>query len=441
MEFLIKAGQLILSLSILVTLHELGHFVPARLFGTRVEKFFLFFDWKFALWKRKIGDTVFGIGWIPLGGYVKISGMIDESMDREQMAQAPQPWEFRAKPAWQRLIIMVGGVTVNLLLGMLIYIAVLFTWGRDYLPLEGAIYGLHPSSVMKEQGLADGDRILAVEGHAVRSIEELGKAILIDEARTLTIDRQGRTTDITLSTDVADRILDRNEKALFTPCVPFFVDSILPDGTAKDSELRKGDRLIAVNGTPTPWFAQFREAVGELKGRQATLGVLRGSDTLQLPVQVSDQGLIGVGNRSPEAYFTFAKERYSLLESVPAGIAYGWNTLGGYVSSLKLLFSASGVKQMGGFGSIGGLFSPTWDWQVFWNMTAFLSIILAFMNILPIPALDGGHVVFLLYEMVFRRTPNQKVLEVAQMVGMVLLLGLILFANGNDVVKWLTGRL
>jgi regulator of sigma E protease len=441
MEFLIKAGQLILSLSILVTLHELGHFVPARLFGTRVEKFFLFFDWKFALWKRKIGDTVFGIGWIPLGGYVKISGMIDESMDREQLAQAPQPWEFRAKPAWQRLIIMVGGVTVNLLLGMLIYIAVLFTWGRDYLPLEGATYGLHPSSVMKEQGLADGDRIIAVEGHAVRSIEELGKAILIDEARTLTIDRQGRTTDITLSTDVADRILDRNEKTLFTPCVPFFVDTILPDGTAKDSELRKGDRLIAVNGTPTPWFAQFREAVGELKGQQATLGVLRGSDTLQLPVQVSDQGLIGVGNRPPEAYFTFAKERYSLLESIPAGIAYGWNTLGGYVSSLKLLFSASGVKQMGGFGSIGGLFSPTWDWQVFWNMTAFLSIILAFMNILPIPALDGGHVVFLLYEMVFRRTPNQKVLEVAQMVGMVLLLGLILFANGNDVVKWLTGRL
>ncbi|MBK6626969.1 MAG: RIP metalloprotease RseP [Flavobacteriales bacterium] len=441
MEFLIKAGQLILSLSILVTLHELGHFVPARLFGTRVEKFFLFFDWKFALWKRQVGDTVFGIGWIPLGGYVKISGMIDESMDREQMAQAPQPWEFRAKPAWQRLIIMVGGVTVNLLLGMLIYIAVLFTWGRDYLPLENATYGLHPSSVIKEQGMADGDRIIAVEGHAVRSIEELGKAILIDEARTLTIDRQGRTTDITLSTDVADRILDRNEKTLFTPCVPFFVDSILPDGTAKDSELRKGDRLIAVNGASTPWFAQFREAVGELKGQQATIGVLRGSDTLQLPVLVSDQGLIGVGNRPPEAYFTFAKERYGLLESIPAGIAYGWNTLGGYVSSLKLLFSASGVKQMGGFGSIGGLFSPAWDWQVFWNMTAFLSIILAFMNILPIPALDGGHVVFLLYEMVFRRTPNQKVLEVAQMVGMVLLLGLILFANGNDVVKWLTGRL
>ena len=440
MEFLIKAGQLILSLSILVTLHELGHFVPARLFGTRVEKFFLFFDWKFALWKRQVGDTVFGIGWIPLGGYVKISGMIDESMDREQMAQAPQPWEFRAKPAWQRLIIMVGGVTVNLLLGMLIYIAVLFTWGRDYLPLENATYGLHPSSVIKEQGMADGDRIIAVEGHAVRSIEELGKAILIDEARTLTIDRQGRTTDITLSTDVADRILDRNEKTLFTPCVPFFVDSILPDGTAKDSELRKGDRLIAVNGASTPWFAQFREAVGELKGQQATIGVLRGSDTLQLPVLVSDQGLIGVGNRPPEAYFTFAKERYGLLESIPAGIAYGWNTLGGYVSSLKLLFSASGVKQMGGFGSIGGLFSPAWDWQVFWNMTAFLSIILAFMNILPIPALDGGHVVFLLYEMVTGRAPNQRVLEVAQMVGMVLLLGLILFANGNDLFKAITGR-
>ncbi|MBV6405925.1 MAG: RIP metalloprotease RseP [Flavobacteriales bacterium] len=441
MEFLIKAGQLILSLSILVTLHELGHFVPARLFGTRVERFFLFFDWRFALWKRKIGDTVFGIGWIPLGGYVKISGMIDESMDRDQMAQPPQPWEFRSKPAWQRLIIMVGGVTVNLLLGMLIYIAVLFTWGRDYLPLENATYGLHPSNVLKEQGLADGDRIVAVEGHAVRSIEELGKAILIEGARHLTIDRQGRTMDVTLGDDVADRILERNEKTLFTPCVPFYVDTLLPEGTAMASGLRKGDRLIAVNGQPTPWFAQFREAVGALQGRQVTLGVLRGTDTLQLPVQVNDQGLIGVGNRGPEAYFTFAKERYDLLSSIPAGIAYGMETLGGYVASLKLLFSASGVKQMGGFGSIGSLFSPSWDWQVFWNMTAFLSIVLAFMNILPIPALDGGHVVFLLYEMVFRRAPDQRVLEVAQTVGMVLLLGLILFANGNDVVKWVTGHL
>jgi len=441
MEFLIKAGQLILSLSILVTLHELGHFVPARLFGARVEKFFLFFDWKFALWKRQVGDTVFGVGWIPLGGYVKISGMIDESMDRDQMARPPQPWEFRAKPAWQRLIIMVGGVTVNLLLGMLIYIAVLFTWGRDYLPLENATYGLHPSSVLKEQGLRDGDRVIAVQGHEVRSIEEVGKAILIDGARELVVEREGHRMQVSLSADVADRIMDRNEKGLFTPCVPFFVDTLMPDGTARDSGLRKGDRLVAVNGKPTPWFAQFREAMGGLKGQQATIGVLRGVDTLQVVVQVSDQGLIGVGNRPPEAYFTFAKERYGLLSSIPAGIAYGWNTLGGYVSSLKLLASASGVKQMGGFGSIGGLFSPTWDWQVFWNMTAFLSIILAFMNILPIPALDGGHVVFLLYEMVFRRAPNQKVLEVAQLVGMVLLLALLLLANGNDLVKWLAGRM
>ena len=223
--------------------------------------------------------------------------------------------------------------------------------------------------------------------------------------------------------------------------MPFFVDTLLPEGTAKDSDLRKGDRLIGVNGTSTPYFAQFREAVAEHKDEEAQLTVLRGSDTLVVPVRINEAGLIGVGNRSPETYFTFAKERFTLAQSIPAGIDYGWSTLSGYVSSLKLLFSSTGVKQMGGFGAIGSLFAPTWDWQRFWEMTAFLSIVLAFMNILPIPALDGGHVVFLLYEMIFRRAPNQKVLEYAQLVGMVLLFGLLLFANGNDVVKWLSGKM
>ena len=441
MEFLIKAAQLILSLSILVVLHELGHFIPARWFKTRVEKFYLFFDPWFSLFKKKIGDTEYGIGWLPLGGYVKISGMVDESMDKTQMALPPQPWEFRSKPAWQRLIIMVGGVTVNLLLGFLIYIGVLYTWGRDYLPLEGAAYGLHPSALLKEEGLRDGDRIVAVEGEKVATIEDVAKAILIHDARILTVERDGREEKIVLGTDIADRILDRNERTLFTPCVPFFVDTLLPEGTAKESDLRKGDRLIGVNGTSTPYFAQFREAVAEHKDEEAQLTVLRGSDTLVVPVRINEAGLIGVGNRSPETYFTFAKERFTLAQSIPAGIDYGWSTLSGYVSSLKLLFSSTGVKQMGGFGAIGSLFAPTWDWQRFWEMTAFLSIVLAFMNILPIPALDGGHVVFLLYEMIFRRAPNQKVLEYAQLVGMVLLFGLLLFANGNDVVKWLSGKL
>ncbi|MCB0792549.1 MAG: RIP metalloprotease RseP [Flavobacteriales bacterium] len=441
MVFLIKAAQLISSLSILVVLHEMGHFIPARLFKTRVEKFFLFFDPWFALWKRKIGDTVYGIGWVPLGGYVKISGMVDESMDKEQLAKSPESWEFRAKPTWQRLIIMVGGVTVNLLLGMVIYIAILYTWGREYLPLENITYGVHPSELMQQEGFREGDRIVRLEGHSVNTLEDVGKAILLDDARVVEVERIGERRFIHLSDDVAEKILDRNDKVLFLPTVPFFVDSILPDGTAARSDLRKNDRLIGVNDTATPYFGQFREALAELKGQQVGLTVLRGVDTVKVSVQVSDEGLIGVGNRPADRYFTFAHEKFGLARSVPAGIQYGLATLGGYISSMKLLFSSSGVKQVGGFGAIGSLFAPHWDWQRFWEMTAFLSIVLAFMNILPIPALDGGHVMFLLYEMITRRQPNQKVLEYAQLAGMALLLALILFANGNDVLRWLTGRL
>ncbi|MCB9168829.1 MAG: RIP metalloprotease RseP [Flavobacteriales bacterium] len=441
MVFLIKAAQLVLSLSILVVLHEMGHFIPARIFKTRVEKFFLFFDPWFALWKRKIGETVYGIGWVPLGGYVKISGMVDESMDREQLAKPPEPWEFRAKPTWQRLIIMVGGVTVNLLLGMVIYIAILFVWGREYLPLQNMAYGVHPSELMRQEGFQEGDRIVGLAEHPVTTLEDVGKAILLDGARVVEVERNGKHRFIHLSDDVEEKILDRNEKVLFLPTVPFFVDTILPNGTAAKSDLRRNDRLIGVNDRSTPYFGQFRDALADLKGQQVSLSVLRGHDTLRLPVSVSEEGLIGVGNRSADAYFTFAHERFGLARSIPAGIQYGLSTLGGYISSMKLLFSSSGVKQVGGFGAIGSLFAPQWDWQRFWEMTAFLSIVLAFMNILPIPALDGGHVMFLLYEMITRRRPDQKVLEYAQLAGMVLLLALILFANGNDVLRWISGRL
>ena len=441
MDFLIKAAQLILSLSILVVLHELGHFIPARLFGTRVEKFFLFFDLKFALWKRKIGDTVYGIGWIPLGGYVKISGMIDESLDKEQLKQPPQTWEFRAKPAWQRLIIMVGGVTVNLLLGLLIYIGVLWVWGREYLPLQNVIYGVHVSEVMKEQGFQEGDRIVAVEGELKQTLEEVAKAILLDEARRITIERAGVEQDITLSTDVHEKILDRNEKVVFLPRVPFVVDSMTKNGTARESALRAGDHIVAVNDLATPYFGDFRKEISLHAGERVMIGVERGTERLYFPVGVAVNGTIGVYNLSPDKQFTLARERFPLAEAITHGTRYGLNILGSYVNSLKLLGSSSGLKQMGGFGSIGGLFGAWGDWQQFWETTAFLSIILAFMNILPIPALDGGHVMFLLYEVVTRRTPNQKVMEYAQMVGMALLLSLILFANGNDVFRWLTGRL
>jgi len=441
MEFLIKAAQLILSLSILVVLHELGHFLPARWFKIRVEKFYLFFDPWFSLFKMKKGDTEYGIGWLPLGGYVKISGMVDESMDKDQMAKPPQPWEFRSKPAWQRLIVMVGGVTVNLLLGMVIYIMVLFVWGRDYLPLEEVKYGVHPSDVMKEQGVREGDRILAIDGAAPKTLEEVTKRIIIDDARTLTIERNGAEQDITLSADVHDQVMERNEKQLFAPRVPFFIDTIQQGKPAAESSLRKGDRIVAVNGRPAAFFGDFVQALAPNKGAYVFVDTERDGKVSSHLVRVSEQGIIGIGNQQPSTYFEIKKERYGLLASIPAGIRHGTETLKGYVGSLKLLFSKSGAGQVGGFGAIGNLFSDTWDWQVFWNMTAFLSIILAFMNILPIPALDGGHVVFLLYEMVARRAPNQRVMEVAQMVGMALLFGLILFANGNDVFKWISGKL
>lgn len=438
MEILIKGAQLILSLSILVVLHELGHFLPARYFGTRVEKFYLFFDPWFSLWKKQWRGTEFGIGWVPFGGYVKISGMVDESMDKAQLSKPAEPWEFRSKPAWQRLIIMVGGVTVNLLLGMAIYIGILFTWGRDYLPLNEVKYGVHVSEVMQRQGLQEGDRILTVDGAAPRTLEEVGKAILIDGARTLTVGRMGVTTTVVLPPNVQDSILASGEKALFSPRVPFTVDTVIAGGPAEAAGFRKGDKLVAVNDATAKYYADVRKELERWKGRQAKVTVERDGAVTDLLLTVRDDGTIGIGNQVPTAYFQFAHEEFGLLSAIPAGIRYGWETLGGYVRSLKLLFSRTGASQIGGFGAIGGLFSATWDWQVFWNMTAFLSIILAFMNILPIPALDGGHVIFLLYEMITGRAPNQRVLEVAQMIGMVLLLGLILFANGNDLFKAIT---
>ena len=443
MEILIKGAQLILSLSILVVLHEMGHFIPARLFKTRVEKFYLFFDPWFSLFKKKVGDTEYGIGWLPLGGYVKISGMVDESMDKSQMAKPPEPWEFRSKPAWQRLIIMVGGVTVNLILGMVIYIGILWVWGKEYIPLAEAKYGLHPSEVMMAQGFEEGDRITKLNGSEPRSVEDLNmdltKAILAKGTATFGVLRDGKPTEIVLSAGMADSLTKNGKQVHFAPRVPFVVDSIVVGGNAAASTLLKGDSIVAVNGSSTAFFGDFVKAMEANKERWVLIDAVRDGKRSSHLVQVDGTGRVGLGNRKATTWFNMGKDEYSFLAAIPAGISNGWETLGMYVSSLKLLFSSSGASQIGGFGAIGGLFSPHWDWQVFWNMTAFLSIILAFMNILPIPALDGGHVVFLLYEMITRRAPNQRVLEVAQMVGMVLLLGLIVFANGNDLFKAVFG--
>jgi regulator of sigma E protease len=435
MEFLIKTAQFILSLSIIVTLHEMGHFIPARWFGIRVEKFFLFFDVKWSIWEKKIGDTIYGIGWLPLGGYVKIAGMIDESMDTEQMAQEPQPDEFRSKPAWQRLIVMVGGVIVNLILGLMLYAMVLFVWGKEYIPLTEMKYGLHVNEVLIDEGLQEGDLVTKVNGEAVYKIEEITKRLLIDKAESLTVTRGGQEVNIALSEGITDRMLESGASGLFAIRVPFVIDTVL-DGGAKEAGVHKGDRIVSVNGAPTAFFYDFVKTVTELPGETITLEVERNGDRMKMPVQVSEQGTIGAGHKNPREFFDVVTERYGLLESIPAGIDYGLSILVSYAKSLKLLFSSAGLKQMGGFGTIGGLYSATWDWQTFWTTTAFVSIILGFMNILPIPALDGGHVVFLIWEMATGKPAPQRILEVAQMIGIILLIGLMLYANVNDIYKF-----
>lgn len=436
MDIWIKSGQLILSLSIIVVLHEMGHFLPAKYFNTRVEKFYLFFNPWFSIWKKKIGETEYGLGWLPLGGYVKISGMVDESMDKDQMAKPPEPWEFRAKPAWQRLIIITGGVIVNLLLGMFIYAMIMFTWGSEKLPVENAKWGYQVDPVLVDMGFENGDiPVRFGEEHPVY-YSDIAKTLVLSDSREVEVIREGSALTFNMPEDWRDQLLEKN-RSLFSPLIPFYADTILPDGGAANSDLQKGDRIIGINNIKSESFNSFKVDIQDFKDQEVQLHVLRNGDSLAFPVMVSEDATIGVGPGNVLDYFELETLNYTLMEAIPAGIKHGANTLVGYVSSLKLLFTKSGAKQMGGFGTIGSLFSSTWDWQSFWNMTALISIILAFMNILPIPALDGGHAVFILYEMLTGRMPNQKVLEVAQMVGMFLLLGLVLFANLNDIYKFL----
>lgn len=450
MEVLIYAGQLILGLSILVALHEFGHFLPAKLFGMRVEKFFLFFDWPRALFQKKIGDTTYGIGALPFGGYVKIAGMVDESLDAEQkerMQRPPEPWEFRAKPVWQRLIVMVGGVTVNVLLAFAIYSMVLFVWGREYLPVKNLKYGVTPSAIMKAEGFRDGDKIVDVGGREPKTLGDLSLAILINGAREVTVEREDENGQpvrerIELSANIQEQILESNAKQLFAVRFPFYVDSVLAGNNAeKQGSFRKGDRIVAVNGQPARYFDDFVEAVKDKKGQRVEVTLLREGHQVHIPVDVSPEGLVGLQPRSPAEFFTFETETYSLLASIPAGISYGWQRLMDNIASFKLLGSKAGVKQMGGLIAMSKAYGPQWVWQRFWEMTAFLSLALAVLNILPIPALDGGHVLFLLYEAIARKPAPPKVLEYAQMAGMAFLLTLILAVNGHDIIKLITGSL
>ena len=437
--FVIKALQLILSLSILVVLHELGHFIPAKLFKTKVEKFYLFFNPGFSLFKYKKGETEYGIGWLPLGGYVKIAGMIDESMDKEQLKKDPEPWEFRAKPAWQRLIIMVGGVTVNVILGILIYAMILFTWGESFIAAKDVKSGVHVSEVAKEIGFKDGDQIVAVNGASIDNDITYGKLsidfLLASEEHLVTVKNNGSERQVTVPSDFGQRMLANGEKSVFVERVPFVIDSILPNQPAAESSIEKGDRIIGFNDISTPYFLDFVKAIGDKKNEKITLHVERNGQEVDVPVKVNENGKIGVANQSPLNYFEVTHVDYGFAESFPAGVDRAAGTIKSYIDQFSLVFTKEGITEVGGFGAIGNLFPAQWNWNAFWNLTAFLSLVLAFMNILPIPALDGGHVMFLLYELVSGRKPNEKVLEYAQIAGMVVLLSLLVFANGNDLFK------
>jgi regulator of sigma E protease len=437
-EILIKVAQFFLSLSLLIVLHELGHFAFAKLFKTRVEKFYLFFDAGFSLFKKKIGDTEYGIGWLPLGGYVKISGMIDESMDTDQMKEPPKPYEFRSKPAWQRLLIMVGGVTVNVLLAFFIYAMMLFGWGKEYIPIENLEYGVYADSLMLENGVQQGDKIISVGGTKPQTLGKVSQEILINDARDLEVERNGNLVAINLAEDIDQKMLAKGQQAMFYERYPNRVDTVLTGSNAENAGLKKGDQIQSVNGTTTEYFQDLVTTLRSHKGEEVNITVMRNDAELSLRAKVDSTGKLGFYNASPLAFFETAKTEYGFFESFPAGVNEGTDILVGYVRSLKLLFSSEGVKQVGGFGTIAGLFGSTWDWHRFWNMTALLSIILAVMNILPIPALDGGHVMFLLYEMISGREPNQKFMEYAQLVGIAILLTLLLYANGMDVFRWLS---
>ncbi len=435
--FFIRALQLIMALSLLVLIHEFGHFLFARVFKVRVEKFYMFFDWGFSLfkWKPKNSETEYGIGWLPLGGYCKISGMIDESMDLEQMKQPAQPWEFRSKPAWQRLLIMIGGVLFNFVLALIIYSMILFTWGEQYTDIQKATYGMEFNEKAKEFGFVDGDIILAVGGNEVHRFDaDLLRAMA--DKKQVTVLRNGNEVSVTIPDTFG--LLDMSKNGPFIQYrIPAILDSIIPGRPAATAGLIRGDKIIAVNGIATDSWSQLTQAMSKMKEQESynpVLTIMRDS-IMNVTANVDSTYMLGV-TIMPLDYPTI-EHKYNFFESIPAGITYGINVLKGYVSDFKYVFSKEGAQSVGMFGTIGSLFPATWDWHQFWLMTAFLSIILAFMNILPIPALDGGHVVFLLIEVITGKKPSDKVLEYAQMVGMIIILGLFILATYNDITRFL----
>lgn len=488
--FLIRALQLILSLSILVVLHEFGHFFFARLFKVRVEKFYMFFNptisfvrakringrWEVKFFARNVpsnerqrvnsegvgvvdakgkpvmepvpinelpdGDwnkypdtTEWGIGWLPLGGYCKIAGMVDESMDKAQLMRDPEQWEYRSRPVWHRLPIIIGGVLVNFILALIIYSAVLFTWGKEYLPFKNAHYGFQFSPTMVESGFQQGDKVVSVDGSPVVDRSDFIEKVLIDGLRNVVVLRNNQQVDLRLPSDFAQRILAAEELDLISVRYPFVIDETQPGSPAAKAGLQSGDSIVGVNGKLMSVFQDITTEIAPYAGQSVVFRYYRGEQLMEQAVTLDENSKLGVSLRPLFNYFKTEKQEYGFFEAIPAGISLGWETLVSYVKQFKLVFTKEGSKQIGGFGSIGKMFPQIWDWQVFWTMTALLSIVLAFMNFLPIPGLDGGHVMFIVYEMLTGKKPSDKFMEYAQTAGMMLLFGLLIFANGNDIFK------
>lgn len=431
----IKAVQLLLCLSILVVLHEMGHYLPAKWFKCRVEKFYLFFDPWFSLFKKKIGDTEYGIGWLPLGGYVKISGMIDESMDKEAMKKEPQPWEFRSKPAWQRLIIMIGGVTVNVILGFLLFAMILFVWGERRLPMKNIQHGIVVNPISERAGLKTGDQIVSLDGRPVDDFFSFTKDVILDEVKTIQVLRDGQPVNITIPKGTVNSLI-KQKAQLVEPRVYAVVDTVYREkANFTQDSLIKGDQILALNGTPVTYFDEFMKMKLGMKNQEVSMRVLRGADTVDVKAKTDSNAAVGFYTDTYTRAGAY-NQTFGFFAAIPAGVSKGWETLAMNVKNFKLLFTSDEVKakeSLGSFISIGDMFGARWDWERFWTMTALLSMVLAFMNILPIPALDGGHVMFTLYEMISGRKPGEKFLEYAQMVGMVLLLALMAYALGLDV--------
>ncbi|MBO5901328.1 MAG: RIP metalloprotease RseP [Alistipes sp.] len=432
---LIKALQFFASLSLLVMIHEFGHYITARIFKIRVEKFYIFFNPWFSLYKRKIGETEYGIGWLPLGGYVSLAGMIDESMDLEQMKQEPQPWEFRTKPAWQRLIVMLAGITMNVLLAMAIYSGMLYTWGENYFHNDDMVYGYSFNEAGEKLGFVDGDKIVSIDGEAIGNIREIDKKLIIaDDNRTVVVERGGENVTLTLPLEqlVAMRE-DQSIIGFYEPIVPFIIESVESD-SSKEAGVMAGDKVITIDNNAISDFFAGKELLAKAQGRNAEIDIVRNAaDTLRLSVPINAEGKMGVSIKmiAPRTV------EYGFFESIPAGIRRTGREIASYWDQLKMIVNpkTKSYKEVGGFIAIGNIFPSEWNWQSFWALTALLSVILAIMNILPIPGLDGGHALFTLWEIITRRKPSDKFLEVMQYIGLALLLLLLVYANGNDIIK------